>query len=299
MSSAAIAPSPAPHQAAYRTLQVSPVTTAIGGEIQGVDLSRPLGEEQFAEIRAALLERQVIFFHGQTLGPEQLIAFAQRFGDLQPASESSFANNAAFPEIDILDFDGDRPPYNTKEMWHTDFSGRERPTQGSVLYAQEVPATGGDTIWVSQCAAYEALSAPMKQYLARLKAEHRTVKAFGDDIRSRLWKDEAGRKRWAQLQALPFVEHPVVRTHPVTGRKALYINEGYTYRLLGVDRKESDAVLAYLFQHLVTPEFQVRFRWRRQSVAVWDNQVTLHYAVADYAERRVMSRVTIQGDRPF
>jgi taurine dioxygenase len=198
----------------------------------------------------------------------------------------------------VLSFGGGKVPYVTKELWHTDFSGRERPTLGSVLYSLEAPSSGGDTIWVSLNAAYEALSEPMKRYLAPMRAEHKTIKAFGDDIRSNLWKDEKGRKRFEEISALPPAEHPVIRTHPVTGKKGLFINEGYTTRILGVDRKESDAVLGYLFDHIRTPEFQVRFRWTKGSLAVWDNRATQHYAVADYSEPRVMQRITIKGDRP-
>ena len=169
---------------------------------------------------------------------------------------------------------------------------------GSVLHAVNAPTVGGDTIWISMYAAYETLPDKLKRFLGDMKAEHRTIKAFGDDIRSNLWRDEAGRKRFQEILALPPAEHPVIRTHPVTGRKGLYVNEGYTTRLLGIDRALGDRLLDYLFEHIRTPEFQVRFRWRQGDVAVWDNRVTQHYAVADYTERRVMHRVTIKGDRP-
>jgi taurine dioxygenase len=278
-------------------LQVARVAPAIGAVVTGVDLAR-VDAGGFTAIHDALIAHHVIFLRGQSLTHTQLTAFARRFGEPQLATESSFGKLEGFPEIDVLDYDAARPPYVTKEMWHTDFSGRERPTMGSVLYAVDVPASGGDTIWVSLAAAYDALSSPMKNYLAGLRAEHRTIKAFGDDTRSNLWKDEAGRKRFAQIQSLPPAEHPVVCTHPVSGCKLLYVNEGYTVRLIGVDRKESDAVLGYLFDHLRTPEFQVRHRWQKGDVAVWDNRITLHYAIADYRERRVMYRITIKGEHP-
>jgi taurine dioxygenase len=283
----------------FRTLVARRYEAAIGAEIDGVDLTRPLGAAQRDEIIAALVEHQVIFFHGPPLDNAQLAAFARIFGEPQPASESSFGKLADFPEIDVLAYGGGVVPYVTKELWHTDFSGRETPTMGSVLHCLEAPSHGGDTIWISMFAAYDALSDRMKQYLAGMKAEHRTIKAFGDDIRSNLWKDEAGRKRFEQLKALPPAEHPVVRTHPVSGRKGLFINEGYTTRLLGVDRKESDAVLNFLFAHVQTPEFQCRYRWKAGDVAVWDNRSTQHYAVADYPERRVMHRITLKGDKPY
>lgn len=278
-------------------LIIRPLVPAIGAEVEGADIAR-LDDATFARIAQAFVRHHVLFFRDQQLDKAALVAFARRFGEPQPASESSFGKDPAFPEIDVLDYDASRPPWVTKEMWHTDFSGRIRPTLGSVLYALEVPPCGGDTIWVSLCAAWDALSDPMKRYLEGMRAEHRTIKAFGDEIRSHLWQDEAGHRRFEQIKALPPVEHPVVCTHPVSGRKALYVNEGYTTRLLGVDRHESDAVLGYLFQHVRTPEFQCRLRWRAGTVAVWDNRVTQHYAVADYSERRLMHRVTLQGDAP-
>ncbi len=283
--------------AAAARLLVRKRVPAIGASIDGVDLAR-VTDAQFAELHAALIAHHVIFFRDQQLTPENLLAFARRWGEPQAATESSFGKLDDFPEIDVLDYDATRPPYVTKEMWHTDFTGRERPTMGSVLYALEIPESGGDTIWVSLVAAYDALSDRMKQYLAGMRAEHRTVKAFGDDIRSNLWKDDAGKRRFEQIKALAPVEHPAIRTHPVSGRKALFVNEGYTTRLLGVDRKESDAVLGYLFDHLRTPEFQIRHHWRKGDLVVWDNRITQHYAVADYAARRLMYRITIKGDKP-
>ena len=276
---------------------VTALTPAIGAVIDGVNAG-DMDESQFACVHAALMAHHVIFLRGQQLDNAQLVAFARRFGEPQPASESSFGKLAAFPEIDVLDYDGSRPPYVTKEMWHTDFSGRAEPTLGSVLYALQVPSAGGDTVWVSLAAAYDALSARMKTYLAGLSAQHETVKAFGDDIRSHLWQDDAARQRFERIRAQPPAHHPVVCTHPVSGKKLLYVNEGYTTRLAGVARRESDAVLGYLFEHVRTPEFQVRHRWRAGDLAVWDNRITQHYAVADYGERRVMHRITIRGSRP-
>jgi taurine dioxygenase len=288
------------HTEAVSSVHVSRVVPAIGAVINGdngVDVVR-VNDAQFAEIHAALMAHQVIFFREQQLGKENLLAFARRWGELQAATESSFGKLEGFPEIDVLDYDATRPPYVTKEMWHTDFTGRERPTMGSVLYALEVPESGGDTIWVSLAAAYDALSDRMKNYLAGMRAEHRTIKAFGDDIRGHLWKDDAGKRRFEHIKSLAPVDHPVIRTHPISGRKALFVNEGYTTRLLGVERKEGDAVLNYLFDHLRTPEFQIRHHWRKGDLVVWDNRITQHYAVADYDVRRLMYRVTIQGDKP-
>lgn len=279
------------------SMMLSPLTPAIGARVDGVDLAR-LSDAGFRRIHDALVNHHVLFMHDQSLNNDALLAFARCLGEPQAATESSFGKLEGFPEIDVLDYDETRPPYVTKEMWHTDFSGRERPTLGSVLYAKTVPECGGDTLWVSLVAAYDALSPRMKQYLEGLTAEHRTLKAFGDDIRGNLWKDEAGLRRFEQIKALPPAEHPVVCTHPVSGRKLLYVNEGYTVRLLGVGRREGDAVLNHLFEHLRTPEFQIRHHWREGDVAVWDNRATQHYAVADYRTRRVMYRITIKGEKP-
>lgn len=283
----------------YRTISVTSVVPAIGADISGADLSAHVSDEMFREIHDALLEHLVIFVHNQNLSPSKLVEFARRFGDLQSNENTSFGKLQGFPEIEVLDYDANRPPFVTKEMWHTDFTGHERPTLGALLYALEVPKSGGDTIWLSLYQAYDALSPFMKKYLSEMKAEHHTIKSFGDDIRSNLWRDEAGQARRERIVQRQPAVHPVVRTHPVTGRKALFVNEGYTTRLLGVERKESDAILGYLFEHLRTPEFQCRFHWRKGTLVIWDNRVTQHYAVADYSERRLMHRIAIKGDHPY
>ena len=280
-------------------LAATPLSPAIGATIAGVDLARPLEPTTITAIVDALLQRQVIFFRGQTLSRSELVRFARIFGEPHVNPDTSFGRIDDTPQIEVLDYDAQHPPYVTKELWHSDFSGRPEPTLGSVLYALQVPACGGDTIWVSMTAAYAGLSARMQRYLDGMTAEHDTIKAFGDAARSPLWTGPEGEERLARIRARGPVEHPVVRTHPITGRKALFVNEGYTTRLTGVDRRESDAVLGYLFAYIRTPEFQCRFQWTAGCVAVWDNRVTQHYALADYAERRVMQRITIKGDRPF
>lgn len=279
------------------SVHVTPIVPAIGVVVDGINVAQAT-DTQFAKMHAALIAHHVLIVRDQCLDQKNLVAFARRWGEPQAATESSFGKLDDFPEIDVLDYDATRPPYVTQEMWHTDFTGRERPTMGSVLYALEVPESGGDTIWVSLAAAYDALSQRMQQYLSGLCAEHRTIKAFGDDIRSNLWKDEAGQRRFEQIKALAPVQHPVICTHPVSGRKLLFVNEGYTTRLADVDRKESDAVLNYLFDHLRTPEFQIRHHWRKGDLVIWDNRITQHYAVADYGSRRLMYRVTIKGEKP-
>ena len=279
-------------------MRVNGIVPAIGATINGVDLAR-VSDVQFAQIHAALMAHHVIFFHSQQLTKENLLAFARRWGEPQAATESSFGKLEGFPEIDVLDYDATRPPYVTKEMWHTDFTGRERPTMGSVLYALEVPESGGDTIWVSLAAAYDALSERMKQYLAAMRAEHRTLKAFGDDIRGKLWQDEAGRQRFEQIKALAPVDHPVIRTHPVSGRKALFVNVAHTARFAGMTEEESLPLLSYLWRHQTRPEFTCRFAWSPGALAVWDNRCVQHNAVNDYqGQTRVMHRITLAGDTP-
>ncbi len=285
--------------AALGSITVKPYVPAIGAEIFGVDLSSPLSDRQFQEIHEILMAYQVLFFHDQQLTNENLVAFARRFGELHRSADNTHGTIDGCPEIDPLYSGGGKVPYVTKELWHSDFSGRETPSMGAVLYALEVPRSGGDTIWVSMYAAYEALSDRMKEYLAGMKAEHHGLKAFGDDIRRNLWKDEAGRKRMETTLTRPPTEHPAIRTHPITKRKALYVNEGFTTRLLGVDHKESNAILNYLFEHVRMPEFQCRFRWRKGDLVLWDNRATQHYAVYDYADPRRLHRIAIEGDRPY
>ena len=274
-----------------------PVTPAIGSLIEGLDLGA-LSDTDFAMLRGLVERRGVVFVRGQSLEPGQLVAFARRFGPLQPSAESAFSALPGHPEVDVLEADAEHPPLVTTELWHTAFTSHVRPTMGTVLHGRIIPESGGDTIWVSLEAAWEHLSAPLRAYLQGLRAEHRGAKAFADQIRMQLWTDAAGQERLRSLLLEPPAVHPVVRTHPVTGRKSLFVNEGYTTLIQGLHRKESDAVLGYLFDHLRTPEFQVRHRWQAGDVAIWDNRCTMHYAVADYRGHRLMHRVTIEGDVP-
>jgi len=272
----------------YRNLQVTPLAGALGAEVSGVDLA-DLDDAAFAELRAAWLEHQVLFFRDQDLAPEAHKAFGQRFGPLQIHPFLRSRKDEGHPEIVILESDAERP--FVAAGWHTDVTFLECPPMASVLRGVEVPPFGGDTMWASTYAAYEALSSQLQRLLSDLFAIHDTSKTFSRG-------DYASESHPKQGEA-PQVKHPIVRTHPETGRKALFVNAAFTNKIDGMRRKESDALLGFLYEHIGTPEFTCRFRWQKNSVAFWDNRCTQHRAVADNLKaHRRMERVTIDGDRP-
>jgi len=274
-------------RAPYATIGVDRLTPIIGAEIAGIDLSRPLPDAQFEELRRALAENLVIFLRDQAITPAQQLEFGRRFGalHLHPAAP----HEPGHPELMIIRTDADATRANG-EGWHTDVSCDAEPPMGSILYIKECPSHGGDTLFASMYAAYEALSDRMKAYLDGMTAMHDGEPAYRGLYANLGVADKA---------SYPRAEHPVVRTHPDTGRKALYVNAGFTTRLLGVPSDESAGVLRYLFQHMENPLFQCRFRWRPGSLAFWDNRCTQHRAMWDYwPHRRYGNRVTIKGERP-
>jgi taurine dioxygenase len=274
-------------RAPYATIGVDRLTPIIGAEIAGIDLSRPLPDAQFEELRRALAENLVIFLRDQAITPAQQLEFGRRFGalHLHPAAP----HEPGHPELMIIRTDADATRANG-EGWHTDVSCDAEPPMGSILYIKECPPHGGDTLFASMYAAYEALSDRMKAYLDGMTAMHDGEPAYRGLYANLGVADKA---------SYPRAEHPVVRTHPDTGRKALYVNAGFTTRLLGVPSDESAGVLRYLFQHMENPLFQCRFRWRPGSLAFWDNRCAQHRALWDYwPHRRYGNRVTIKGDRP-
>jgi taurine dioxygenase len=275
---------------AYRHLQVSPVAGALGAEVQGVDLARPLAPEVVGEIRQALLAHLVIFFPRQRLGPAELLAFAGRFG--QPTEYPQMKGLPGFPHvIAVTKLEHER--VNFGGVWHSDTTYLERPPLGSLLYAVEVPPYGGDTLFANQYLAYETLSAGLKKTLDGLVGVNTSAKA---EI-SRTREDRL-REAGAELKVL-IGTHPVVRTHPETGRRALYVNAAHTTHFQGWTIEESQPLLDYLFAHQVRPEFTCRFRWQPGSLAFWDNRCAQHNPVNDYhGFRRVMHRVTLAGDLP-
>jgi taurine dioxygenase len=273
---------------------VQVLTPTIGAVVQGVDLSRQLGDDEIAQIRAALLRHKVIFFEDQHITPVQHRDFAARFGPLH--THPLYPGVPEAPEMFVLDNHAGNPTDN--DAWHTDVTFIETPPLGAILYAKLLPAEGGDTCWANMQAAYEGLSKPLQRFLAELDAVHDFNRGFpqGGQVAKQAGKDKAGKA----LEEHPPVIHPVVRTHPETGADGLFVNYGFTDRIKGLRRNESAALLNMLFVHIQQPEFQVRWRWKPNSIAFWDNRVTQHYAVNDYLpNRRIMNRATILGDRPF
>ena len=276
------------------TLNVRPLTPTIGAVIEGVDLAQALDGEVIAGIRAALLKHQVIFFEDQHLTPVQHRDFAARFGPLH--THPLYPGVPEAPELFILDNHKDNPTDN--DSWHTDVTFIETPPMASILYAKHLPESGGDTIWSNMRAAYEALSPAFREFLSGLDAVHDFARGF--PTRGIVAKGAGADKHAEAVEAHPPVLHPVIRTHPETGEDGLFVNFGFTERIKGLRRKESDAILNMLFEHITKPEFLVRWRWSPNAVAFWDNRVTQHYAVNDYLpHRRIMNRATVLGDRPY
>ncbi len=269
-------------------LEVRRIAGALGAELLGVDLTH-LSSEAVAAIRRAFLEHQVIFFHGQPLTPAQFMAFAQHMG--KPIEYPFVKGIEGFPTvIEVKKLEHERQ--NFGGIWHSDTAYLAEPPMGSMLLAREVPPYGGDTEFASQYAAYEALSEGMRRLLDDLKAVNASSKADATRTREDLTRQK-------EIVAEYVAEHPVVRTHPETGRKALYVNVGHTVRFSGMTEEESAPLLAFLFRHQVRPEFTCRFQWRAGSLAFWDNRCTQHNPVNDYhGHRRVMHRITLAGNRP-
>ena len=269
------------------SIQIEPMAAALGAEIHGVDLTQPLDDETFAEVERVWLEHQVIVFRDQPLGPEAHKAFASRFGPLHVHPVIPSRKDEGHPEIVVLESDERRP--FLADAWHSDVTFEDRPPLGSVLHAVAVPETGGDTLWASMYAAYEALSDRMQRLLSELRAVH-----DGGAFRA-----VASPEQREELEKNERAVHPVVRTHPVTGRKGIFVNSAFTRRIEGMKPAESQALLGFLYQHLASPDWTVRLRWRDHTVAFWDNRCTQHRVVADNRKaHRRMERVTIIGDVP-
>lgn len=275
-----------------RTLDIRPIAGALGAEIGGVDLSGPLDGATVGGIRQALLDHLVIFFREQKLSPAQLAAFGRQFGTL---SQYPFVRGLPdHPEvIEVLKLENEK--VNFGGIWHTDTAYLEQPPMGSMLFALEVPPAGGDTLFANMFMAYETLSDGMKRMLAGLKAVNSSAKA--DVTRTR--EDRVGGNPGQGAKSIFEAAHPVVRTHPETGRRALYINIAHSVRFEGMTEEESAPLLNFLFRHQVKHEFTCRFRWEEGSLAFWDNRSTQHNPINDYhGYRRRMHRVTIGGDAP-
>lgn len=280
----------------YRRIKVIPISGSIGAEIEGVDLAEELDNETFAEVHQALLDNLVIFFRNQKMTPDQHKVFGRRFGQLN--IHPHYKALDGHPEIlEILKEPEARA--NIGGVWHSDVTFLEKPAMGSILYALEVPPCGGDTMFANQYLAYESLSDGMRSMLDGMVAVHSDATLSRAENQSSR-NAERSTKLVSRNGEVVENEHPAVRTHPDTRRKALFVNKPFTVRFKGMTEEESRPLLEFLYGHAVRPEFTCRFRWEEGSVAFWDNRCTQHFAVNDYhGHRRSMHRVTVDGDRPF
>ena len=276
----------------YRTIRVRPIAGALGAEVHGVDLAKPLGAQAAAEIRRAFLEHLVIFFVKQELTLDQYMAFSRTLGT--PVEYPFVKGLPGFPHvIEVKKLEHEKT--NFGGIWHSDTSYLDEPPMASMLLAREVPPYGGDTLFANQYLAYESLSQGMKRLLDGLEGISTSAKADVSKTREDRIKTDGREEARRDYSAA----HPAVRTHPETGRKALYVNVAHTARFDGMTEEESAPILGYLFQHQVRPEFTCRFSWQPGSIAIWDNRCAQHNPVNDYhGFRRVMHRITLAGDRP-
>ena len=276
------------------SIEIRPLAGSLGAEVHGVDLAAGLDREDFATVERAFLDHLVLFFRDQELTPAQQVAFAGRFGPIgrYPLAEPL----PEHPDVIAVVKEPEQTT-NFGGVWHSDTAYLETPSLGSVLYAKDVPPIGGDTLFANMYLAYESLSAGMRRMLDGLSAVNSAANPK-KQVRDGHVEDGSMAGTGRNTAAM-FAEHPVVRTHPVTGRKALYVNRAHTARFKGMTEDESAGLLAYLFDHAVRDEFTCRFHWEPGSLAIWDNRCTQHYPLNDYhGFRRLMHRVTIEGERP-
>ena len=277
---------------------VERITGTLGAEVSGLDLTKPLGADVVDALSEALVAHKVLFFRDQDITLDQHLAFARNFGDLEvhPFTEGAtdFNNRDTHPEIVRLESTAEKP--NSADTWHSDVTWRHNPSLGSILRSLVSPAVGGDTLWADMATAYESLDDATKSRLSGMTAIH-DWHGFRKLMRAR-GMDEA--KIVALQEKFPPVEHPLIRTHPVSGAKIVYVNAAFTVSIKGMAESEGAPLLQRLYALSSRPEFQVRFRWRANSIAFWDNRSTQHYAAPDfYPQHRVMERATVVGDRPF
>ena len=272
---------------------VAPLTPVIGAEVTGLDLSKPLSDGAFDELYQTFLEHQVLFFRDQALTMGEHKALGQRFGELHvhPAARDYREGLEDHPEILVVHADKDTKRI-AGDKWHTDVSCDPEPPMASILKLHVVPPTGGDTLFASMYEAYDALSETMKKMLEGLAATHDGGPNYENRANLRGIDVDASK--------YPRASHPVIRTHPVTGRKALFVNRVFTTHIDGMAPDESEALLNFLYDHAAKPQFQCRFRWQKDSIALWDNRCVMHHAMWDYYPQvRSGYRVTVKGDRPF
>lgn len=274
----------------YNCITVTPILGGLGAIIEEIDISEYIGEEVILDIKKALLKYLVVFFHNQKITPHKLLSFSKRFGIpieyplLKGIPESKMITQVKKLENETINFGG---------VWHTDMSYLEKPAMSTMLHAIEIPPFGGDTLFSNQYLAYEALSCSFKNTLQGLVAVNTSTNINSGRTRQARM-DETG----AELKVL-MGKHPVIRTHPETGKKSLYVDKGHTSYFDGWTEEESKPLLDFLFYHQIRPEFTCRFKWKLNSIAFWDNRCTLHYPLNDYqGYRRIMHRIILEGDQP-
>lgn len=277
--------------------RVAPISTVLGAEIQGIDLREDLSVDAISAIRGALLKHKVIFFRDQDISHDDHVRFGRHFGELEGHPVTSHV--PGYPEIlHIEAADGMKlteallPIARPANKWHTDVTFREAPSMGGILRMRKMPALGGDTLFADTAAIYADLPPHIKDKIETLDAEHDILQSFGYRV-----SDE---KKEQLARDYPPQAHPVVRTHPETGERHLFVNHVFTTRILGLPEEESRTLLAYLIDRVKAPEYQVRFRWSDNAIVFWDNRATQHYAVLDYGlQERIVERVTVKGDKPY
>ena len=270
-------------------MQISRIAGALGAELDGVDLAEDLSDATIAAIRQALLDHLVIFFRNQELPPERFLVLARRFGT--PIEYPFVKGIDGFPEIiNVAKLEHEQ--INFGGVWHSDTTYLQEPPMATLLVAREVPEAGGDTLFANQYLAYDTLSEKLRGLLGEMRGVASSAKADA----SRTREDRIRSDGSAEARKLLVAEHPAVRTHPETGRKALYLNRAHTVGFAGMTQEESAPLLEFLFRHQIRPEFTCRFRWTPGALAIWDNRCAQHYAINDYAgQRRIMQRITLAG----
>ncbi len=280
------------YETADLPFELTPYSPTIGAEVGGIDLRQPLTGEQVAGLRTALLDRKVLFFRDQDITTEQHLEFARNFGELEV---HPFApHKDGYPEVLAITHDKDRP--GQENGWHSDVTWRLEPSLGSILRCLDCPQVGGDTLFSDMYAAYDNLPEAVRE-----KVEGKYALHDFEGFRFRLRNRGVPEEKIEEFNATyPNPEHPVIRTHPETGRKGIYVNAAFTKYIIGMDRDESDALLAVLYAQASLPEYQCRFHWQKNSIAFWDNRACQHYAASDYwPQERIVERVTIIGDTPY
>ena len=273
--------------------QVNKLTPIIGAEIIGDDIFNNLNSKIYDEIYNCLIENKVIFIRNQKITPEQQINFAKNFGDIDPP-HPVYPHLDKYPEIIFLENDRSRPP--DTDVWHTDVTFKANPPFTSILYSKIIPQSGGDTLWSSLSAIYDALPTGIKKYLENLNAVH----DMGDFRNTFVNNESAGSADKLNEGFKKFGNsiHPVIKTHPISKKKFIYVNPGFTNHIVGLNSTDSNNLLNYLFNFMNKPEFQIRFKWTEDTIAMWDNRCTMHYAIGDYMpQHRKMHRITVLNDR--